>query len=132
MIGEKYSDLTGNTDGMKFRTDFGKLLTSTNLGDGSIFYIHVVELDGSKSNWFGLFGRLKRIYKINGFKVKNGIIDDWAYGVFRPKKKGWVFFSGLKTITIEFYNSSPIFDKIKMDYENMIITSDGNNISSWF
>ena len=130
-IGKKYSDLTGETDGIKFHTDFGDILTSANLNDGSIIFIHVIELDGWKSNWFGLFGRIKKIYKINVFKVMNNIVEDWAYGVYRPEKKGWLFLISDKSITIKLYNSSPIFDKIKINYENMVQTSGGKTILSW-
>ena len=85
-VGKKYSEMTGGT-GFALRTDYGPQLLADTLADGSVFHVHVFDYESSSSVWFGTFGSVEYSYRISGFKVKNDVIQDWAYALFTPEHK---------------------------------------------
>ena len=121
-IGTSYSDYTS---GLLGKASFGKARVTTNLNDGSVFYLHVKGNTSGGWTAFGLIGRISKRFSIYGFKVKNGTIEDVAYGGFLPEYQGW------KLGFISIYNDEGIIDEIKDRYGEFLKTSEGQNISSW-
>ena len=125
-VGKKYSDVTGETSGLTFRVDYGPILTSQKLSDGSVLYIHVFDFESSRSSIMGIFGDVEHSYKINGFKVKDGVVKDWAYGFFAPGTEYTHIFGFVLG-----YDANAVLEKIKNDYDGLIKTSTGRELSSW-
>jgi len=121
-IGTSYSEYTSGAVG---KLSFGKARATTDLSDGSVFYLHAKS--GSAGGWtvLGLIGRVSKRYSIYGFKVKDGNIEDVAYGAFLPDYQGWKL--GFLTI----YNDEGMIDEIKDRYGEFLKTSKGQNVSSW-
>ena len=121
-IGTSYSEYTSGAVG---KLSFGKARATTDLSDGSVFYLHAKA--GSAGGWtvLGLIGRVSKRYSIYGFKVKDGNIEDVAYGAFLPDYQGWKL--GFLTI----YNDEGMIDEIKDRYGEFLKTSKGQNVSSW-
>ncbi len=121
-IGTSYNEYTSGAVG---KLSFGESRVTTNLSDGSVFYLHVKA--GTASGWtaFGVIGRVSKLYSIYGFKVKDGNIEDVAYGSFLPDYQGWKI--GFFTI----YNDEGIIDEIKDRYGEFLKTPKGQNVSSW-
>ena len=124
--GKKYAELTGGTSGFVLGVDYGPILTSQEMSDGSVLYIHVFDYESSKSSIMGIFGDVEHSYKIHGFKVKNGIVDDWAYGLFTPGTEYTHIFGFVLG-----YDANTVLEKIKNEYESLIKTSNGGQVSSW-
>jgi hypothetical protein len=61
-----------------------------------------------------------------GFKVKDDLVQDWAYGLYTPKEKASVLF-GFKYG----YDHPAMLERIKKDYANLIKTSSEENIAIW-
>ena len=125
-VGKKYTDITGETGGLKLRVDYGQNLVSKELSDGSVLHIHVYDYESSRSGCLGLFGNVKHSYKIHGFKVKDNIVTDWAYGLYKPAKKFTHIFGFVLG-----YDSDEMLNEIKNEYANIVKTSTNEPISSW-
>ena len=125
-VEKKYSDVTGETSGLVFRGHYGPKLTSQELPDGSVLYIHVFDFESSRSSIMGIFGDVEHSYKIFGFKVKDGIVNDWAYGFFAPGTEYTHIFG-----IVLGYDANAVLEKIKNEYGSLIKTSNGGNVSSW-
>lgn len=125
-VGKKYSDVTGETGGLAIRVDYGAILTSQELSDGSVLYIHVFDYESSRSSIMGIFGDVEHSYKINGFRVKDGIVKDWAYGFFAPGTEYTHIFGFVLG-----YDANAMLEKIKNEYESLIKTSNGRQVSAW-
>ena len=121
-IGTSYSKYTSGAVG---KLSYGKAQVTKNLSDGSVFYLHVKGSGVSGWSVLGLIGRVSKRYSIYGFKVKDGNIEDAAYGAFLPDYQGWK----LGFITI--YNDEGMIDEIKDRYGEFLKTSKGQNVSSW-
>lgn len=125
-VGKKYSE-TLNPKGFKIRTDYGKELATETLSDGSTFHLHVHEYESGSSSWGGVWGRQSYSYKLNGFKVKDDVITDWAYGLYTPPEKAKVLFS-----SFEFgFNHKAMFERIKKEYPDLVKTSTDGSYVAW-
>jgi len=120
-VGEKYTDVIYSV-----LASYGELLISSELADGSKLYIHVYDYESSRVSWLGLFGDVEHSYRIHGFKVKDEIVNDWAYGLYNPGTEYTHIFGFVLS-----YDASVVLDKIKNDYEELIKTSADKEISSW-
>ena len=123
--GKKYTDMSGATQGKSIRVDHGQLVTSTELADDAVLYVHVSKAGASGWGMY-LFGYLQYRYRITGFKVEDGIITDWAYAPYSHNKRYFTFLN----IPIG-YHENEIFEVIKSNYLNLLQTSSDENISSW-
>jgi hypothetical protein len=124
-VGQKYSDLTSRS-GLKVRVDYGKVLASETLGDGSTLYVHVTEYESASSSTLGIWGDREYSYRITGFKVKDDGVQDWAYGLFTPQNKASTLFG------IEYgYDHDAAMAGIKKDYPNLIKTSSEQPLAAW-
>ena len=121
-IGKPYSRITSSA---LAKLSFGKARVTTDLSDGSVFYLHAKASGAGGWTALGLIGRVSKSYSIYGFKVKDGNTEDVAYGAFHPDYKGWK----LGFITI--YNDEGMIDEIKDRYGEFLKTSKGQNVSSW-
>lgn len=124
-IGKQYTDVTGEA-GPLFSLGYGGLLASEKLSDESILYIHVYDYESSRSSYFGIFGSVQHSYRINGFKVKDGLVTDWVYGLHSPDTE-YTHLYGL----VFSYDASSVLSMIKDNYKNLVKTSTGENVSSW-
>ena len=124
-VGQKYSDLISRS-GFKVRVDYGKVLASEPLGDGSTLYVHVQEYESASSTTLGMFGSREYSYRLTGFKVKNDVVEDWAYGLFTPPKKASVLFG------FEYgYDHDAAFESIKKTYPDIMKTSSETSTAVW-
>jgi hypothetical protein len=124
-VGQKYSDLI-STSGLKVRVDFGKAAASEPLGEGATLYVHVKEFESSSSTWLGIWGSREYSYKVTGFKVKDDVVQDWAYGLFSPQNKASLLFG------FEYgYDHDAAVAGIKKDYPNIMKTSTEETIAAW-
>ena len=121
-IGTSYNEYTS---GLLGKASFGKARLTTDLSDGSVFHLHIKGSTSGGWTAFGLIGRISKRFSIYGFKVRNGTIEDVAYGGFLPEYQGW------KLGFISIYNDEGIIDEIKDRYSEFLKTSEGQNISSW-
>jgi hypothetical protein len=124
-IGQKYSDMTEGKS-FKLRNEYGDRLLSDSLADGSVFHIHVYDYESASSTWFGTFGTVEYSYKISGFKVKDDVVQDWAYGLLTPEKKANTILGfewGRKR--------SAVLDGIRRDYPVLMQTSAAQNVAIW-
>jgi hypothetical protein len=124
-VGKQYSDLMSRS-GLKVRVDYGSMLASETLADGSTFYLHVQEYESASSSTMGIWGEAEYSYRLFGFKVKDDLVQDWAYGLFTPKEKASVLF-GFKYG----YDHPAMLERIKKDYANLIKTSSEESIAIW-
>ena len=124
-VGQKYSEMMSRT-GFKIRADYGKLLVTEKLPDNTLLHIHVQEYESGSHTWLGLFGEVEYSYKVNGFKVKDDVVQDWAYGLYTPEERA------SHIIGIEYgYNSKSIKERIKKEYPNLIKTSSDELVAVW-
>jgi hypothetical protein len=125
-VGQKYSELMSRK-GLKVRVDYGELAVSEPLADGSTFHLHVYEYESGSSDNFGLWGKVTYSYKLNGFKVKDDVVQDWAYGLYTPPEKATTLFS-----TFEFgYGHKAILARIKKEYPDLVKTSTDGPMVAW-
>jgi hypothetical protein len=125
-VGQKYSELMSRS-GLKVRVDYGKLAVTEPLPDGSTLHLHVFEYESGSTEYFGLWGKVSYSYKLNGFKVKDDIVKDWAYGLYTPEEKATSLFSAF-----EFgYKHKAILERIKQRYPDLIKTSSNEQIVAW-
>tara|TARA_B100000945_G_C20309196_1_gene561981 strand:- start:287 stop:751 length:465 start_codon:yes stop_codon:yes gene_type:complete len=131
--GKKYDDIKLETSILKNEKNpgeprplYGYLMLEKDLNNGSKLYIHSYYSRGVTSS-MSILTTTKWNFSIFGFKVKDGLIQDWAYGLYQP--------DDAESKSIFFYEWG--FDEkqwnevIKKDYSNLIKTSDKNNISNW-
>jgi hypothetical protein len=124
-VGQKYSDLT-STSGLKVRVDFGKVVASETLSDSSTLYVHVKEYESASSSTLGIWGDREYSYRITGFKVKDDVVQDWAYGLFTPNNKASTLFG------IEYgYDHDAAMAGVKKDYPNLVKTSSEQSLAVW-
>lgn len=124
-VGQKYSDLT-STSGLKVRVDFGKSVASEPLSDGATLYVHVKEYESASESTMGIWGSREYSYKVTGFKVKDDVVQDWAYGLFTPPNKASLLFG------FEYgYDHDAAVSGIKKDYPNIMKTSTEEPIAVW-
>ncbi len=124
-IGQKYSDMTEGKS-FKLRNDYGDRLLSDSLPDGSVFHVHVFDYESGSSTWFGTFGTVTYSYKVSGFKVKDDVVQDWAYALVTPEKKANTILGfewGRKR--------SAVLDGIRRDYPDLMKTSSEQNVAVW-
>jgi hypothetical protein len=124
-VGQKYSDLMSR-EGFKLRVDYGELAVTEKLADNSTFYLHVEEYESGSTTWLGVWGKVKYSYKLNAFKVKDDIVQDWAYGLYTPEERAKHVFG------FEFgYKHEAILERVKSEYPNLIKTSTDEKIVAW-
>lgn len=124
-VGRKYSEMMSRS-GFKIRNDYGKLLVSERLSDNTLLHIHVCPYESSSSTWFGLFGSVNYSYKVNGFKVKDDVVQDWAYALYAPEEHASHIFG------IEYgYDKKAIIARIRNDYPNLMKTSTDELVAVW-
>jgi hypothetical protein len=124
-VGQKYSDLI-STSGLKVRVDFGKVVASEPLSEGATLYVHVKEFESESSTWLGIWGSREYSYKVTGFKVKDDVVQNWAYGLFTPQNKASLLFG------FEYgYDHDAAVAGIKKDYPNILKTSTEESITTW-
>ena len=124
-VGQKYSELT-STSGFKVRVDFGKAMVSEPLGDDATLYLHVKEYESESSTTMGIWGSRTYSYRITGFKVKDDLVQDWAYGLYTPQEKASLIFG------FEYgYDHDAAMAGIKKDYPNLIKTSTDEPVAVW-
>ena len=122
-IGQKYSDMTEGKS-FKLRNDYGDRLLSDSLPDGSVIHVHVYDFESGSSTWFGTFGTVQYSYKVSGFKVKDDVVQDWAYALVIPEKKANVILGfewGRKR--------NAVLDGIRRDYPDLMKTSAEKNVA---
>lgn len=125
-VGQKYSEIMSRK-GFKLRVDYGELAVTEPLADGSSFYLHVQEYESGSTNNFGLWGKVTYSYKLNGFKVKDDVVQDWAYGLYTPPERATTLFS-----SFEFgYKHKAILARIKQEYPGLIKTSTDGQFVAW-
>ena len=125
-VGQKYSELMSRK-GLKMRIDYGELAATEQLPDGSAFHLHVHEYESGSSDNFGLWGKVTYSYRLNGFKVKDDVVQDWAYGLYTPPERATTLFS-----TFEFgYKHKAILARIKQEYPGLIKTSTDGQFVAW-
>jgi hypothetical protein len=124
-VGKKYSELI-NPSGFKVRPTFGPELASDGLAGGSKLYVHVQEYESASESTLGIWGKTEYSYRITGFKVKDDVIEDWAYGLYTPNEKAKVLFG------IEYgYDHPAMLEKLKKDYPTLVKTSAGGEVTGW-
>jgi hypothetical protein len=124
-MGKKYSELI-NPSGFKVRPDFGPPLATHALGDGSTVQVHVQEYESGSETTLGIWGKTEYSYRMTGFKVKDDLIEDWAYGLFTPTEKAKVF------LGFEYgYDHPAMIERLKNDYPTLIRTSSGGTLGAW-
>ncbi len=124
-VGQKYSDLTSRS-GLKVRVDYGKVLATEKLDDASTLYVHAREYESASSSTLGLWGSREYSYSITAFKVKDDVVQDWAYGLFTPQKQASTIFG------IEYgYDHDAAMAGIKKDYPGLIKTSSEQTLAAW-
>ena len=124
-VGQKYSELI-STSGLKVRVDFGKAEASEPLSEGATLYVHVKEYESESSTWLGIWGSREYSYKVTGFKVKDDVVQNWAYGLFTPQNKASLLFG------FEYgYDHDAAVASIKKDYPSILKTSTEETIAAW-
>jgi len=124
-VGQKYSELTSRS-GLKVRVDYGKVVASQPLPAGATLYVHVQEYESANSTTLGIFGSREYSYKVTGFKVKDDVVTDWAYGLFTPPKEASVLFG------FEYgYDHDAVMAGIKKDYPSLMKTSTEEPLAAW-
>lgn len=74
----------------------------------------------------GLWGKTEYSYRITAFRVKQDLIEDWAYGLFTPTERAKVF------LGFEYgYDHPAMIDRLKRDYPMLIKTSAGADVTAW-
>lgn len=115
-VGQKYSELTR----------FGKAAVSQPLPAGATLYVHIEEYESANSTTLGIWGSREYSYKVTGFKVKDDVVADWAYGLFTPPKEASVLFG------FEYgYDHNAAIAGIKNDYPNIMKTSTEEPVAVW-
>lgn len=124
-VGQKYSDLISRS-GVKLRVDFGNAVASEPLSGGAVLYVHVLEFESSSSTTLGIWGSREYSYKVTGFRVKDDVVQDWAYGLFTPQEKASLLFG------FEYgYDHNAAFASVSQSYPAIMKTSSEGNIASW-
>ncbi|GEM_PF-5436717 len=124
-VGKKYSEMVGGK-GFALRADYGPLLLADTLADGSVFNVHVSDYESSSSTWFGTFGSVQYSYRVSGFKVKNDLIQDWAYALVTPDHKAHTI------LGIEWgQKKEEALSDISRDYPALMKTSADQQVAVW-
>jgi len=124
-VGQKYSELMSRS-GVKIRADFGPLLASESLKDGSTLHVHVQEYESGRSTTLGIWGDVEYSYRLFGFKVKDDLVQDWAYALFTPQEKASLLFG------IEYgYDHDAMLARLKKDDGTLLKTSSDQPVATW-
>ena len=124
-IGKSYQDVIQEED-LTFNPKYGARLLEKDLNNGSKLYIHVYPYIGAKTN-AGLWAINYYKFKTWGFKVVDGIINDWAYGIYEPDGA-----ESFEIFWIEFgFVEGKWFNNIKDNYSSFLETSKGDKIDVW-
>jgi hypothetical protein len=122
-VGKKYSDLMS---GSGVRVDFGPLLASDVLKDGATLHVHLQEYESARSTTLGIWGDVEYSYRLFGFKVKDDLVQDWAYALFTPQDRASVLFG------FEYgYDHDAMVARLKKDYPTVIKTSSEQTVATW-
>jgi hypothetical protein len=106
--------------------DFGKAVASEPLSQGSALYVHVNEYESESSTWLGIWGSREYSYRVTGFKVKDDVVQDWAYGLYKPQNKASLLFG------FEYgYDHAAAVAGIQNGYPNILKTSTEQPIAVW-
>ena len=85
-VNKKYADEI--QEKVMFSSKYGELLLEKELKNGEILYVHTSMMESSGFS-IGIFRSVdSHIWRTWGFKVKDGIIIDWAYGIYNPEGSG--------------------------------------------
>lgn len=124
-VGQRYSELMSRS-GVKIRADFGPSLASESLKDGSTLHVHVQQYESGRSTTLGIWGDVEYSYRLFGFKVKDDLVQDWAYALFTPEQRASVLFG------FEYgYDHDAVLARLKSDYGNVIKTSSDQPVAIW-
>ena len=125
-VNKKYADEIQET--VMFSPKYGELLLEKELKNGENVYVHTSMMESSGFS-IGIFRSVdSHKWRTWGFKVKDGIIIDWAYGIYNPEGSGKkeIFFISFG------FDENKWTEELKKDYAKYLKTSSGSEINEWF
>ena len=125
-IGKSYQDIRQKKGLLGVNSVYGEFLLEKDLKDGSKLYLHVHTYVASKSGFGGVaFNNYK--FRTWGFKVKDDIINDWAYGLYEPADA-----DSTEILFFELgFDEEKWLKNIKDTYSSFMKTSKGDKIDVW-
>lgn len=125
--GKSYKEIEKNSTNNWMQNGFGKLIGTDKLKDGAELKVHVADDPSESSILSNTVGFSTRAYRITGFKVKDGVVVDSAYYLYKPNKKN------LNILGVEINKEdAAILKQIGEDYKTKLRTTGGESISSWY